>query len=265
MLKTKIEELDERNNRVESLLQTSETRNKQLNEIIVEKETKWQLFEQEGNALSKRQGDLEKLVRQQKKDIKEKTTEIGKLKESKEQLVKAIEEMQIVIRKYENDLSHSTQTIASLTAASQQTNDKFAKLELEISVKATELDSQRKALETATNDQNELKRYLLEMKNERDEYKRQLGEDASKFSENESTSTNMCDDYILDCACFISFRINFNSVYIYVYVFVYLPPDCVCGTGHDVEKREALLKATNKQLQDSLQRQMAEFTGRESR
>lgn len=35
--------------------------------------------------------------------------------------------------------------------------------------------------------------------------------------------------------------------------------------GRDVEQREAILKATSKQLQDSLQRQMSEFTIREER
>lgn len=185
-------ELEEKNNRLDqSQLSTQgEAKIKKLNEIIAEKDEKLLLFEREGNLLSKKQSELEKLLKQQKKDVKEKSAEISKLKESKEQLVKAIEEMQDVIRKNEGDLNNASKSISAITAVNQNANDKFAKLESEILMKSEEIISQRKSLESAWSENNELKRALVELKNERDDFKRQLGEGASRFVENESSSKN---------------------------------------------------------------------------
>jgi len=41
--------------------------------------------------LSKKQGEMEKLLRKSKADLKEKEAEVTKLKESKEQLIKAMQ------------------------------------------------------------------------------------------------------------------------------------------------------------------------------
>ena len=96
------------------------------------------------------------------------------------------------------------------------------KLEAEINTKNEEFASQRRALENTWNEINELKRIIAELKAERDDLRKRIGEGTSKVMETESSR-------------------------------------------RDIEQREAVLRATNKQLQDSLQRQMQESSQREDR
>ena len=214
----------EKNTRLEQLSSDGDlkTKMKKLQDTLAEKEERLSAFEVEGQSLSKKQGESEKLIRQLKKDLKERGEEVGKLKESKEQFVKAIEEMQEVIRKNEAEISNTGKSMAAMAAVNQASNEKMMRLEAEINARSEELVSQRKALEVAWSESNEAKRVLVEIRAERDEFKRQLGEGNSKFMETESSR-------------------------------------------RDVEQREAILKATSKQLQDSLQRQQSDFAAREER
>ena len=184
---TTVDEYSDKIN-INEILHSVEAKNKQLHEIMFDKDEKLRLIEQEGNVLAKKQGDLEKIVRQQKKEIKEKIAEISKLKDSKVQFLRAIEEMQSLIKKYESDIYISSQKLDAMTTANQHANDTCAKLEMEALIRIEQFEIQGKALENALNDQSELKRCVLELKNERDDFKRKLGEDASKFFENESSS-----------------------------------------------------------------------------
>lgn len=214
----------EKNSRLEQLSSEGDLKPKlkKLQDLLAEKDEKLSAFEVEGQGLSKKQGEYEKLIRQLKKDLKEKGEEVAKLKESKEQFVKAIEEMQEVIRKNEAEISNAAKSMAAVAAVNQASNEKMMRLEAEINARSEELVSQRKALEVAWSESNEAKRVLVEVRAERDELKRQLGEGNSKFMETESSR-------------------------------------------RDVEQREAILKATSKQLQDSLQRQQSDFAAREER
>ena len=165
---------------------------------------------------------MEKEVLKTKTIIKEKEQEIMKLKDSREQLMKAIEEMQELVRKNESEASNATKSLNAMQAVSHASTDKLAKLEGELAAKLGEIASQKTALETAWSDNGELKRALAELKADRDDLRKQLGEGNSKVIETESSR-------------------------------------------RDVEQREAVLRATNKQLQDSLQRQMQEANTREER
>ena len=224
---------------LESDLSSSETRYKELqtsssSDIELKKQyTKLQeaskndkeklaAFEHEGQILAKKQSDMEREVRKTKATVKEKETEIAKLKDSREQLMKAIEEMQELVRKNESEASNATKSLNAMQAVSHASTDKLAKLEGELAAKLGEIASQRTALETAWSDNGELKRALAELKADRDDLRKQLGEGNSKVIETESSR-------------------------------------------RDVEQREAVLRATNKQLQDSLQRQMQEANTREER
>lgn len=214
----------EKNKHLEQLSSDGDLKSKlkKLQDVLTEKEERLNAFEVEGQGLSKKQGENEKLIRQLKKDLKERGDEVGKLKESKEQFVKAIEEMQEVIRKNEAEINNTSKSMAAMAAVNQASNEKMMRLEAEINSRSEELVSQRKALEVAWSESNEAKRVLVEVRAERDELKRQLGEGNSKFMETESSR-------------------------------------------RDVEQREAILKATSKQLQDSLQRQQSDFSTREER
>lgn len=162
------------------------------------------------------------MVRNTKKEVRDKETEIVKLKESKEQLVKTIEEMQDHMKRNESEASSASKSLSAMQAVSQASTDKLMKLEAEIAGKIDELASQRRALEAAWGDNTDLKRAVAELRAERDDFKRQIGEGTSRVMETESSR-------------------------------------------RDIEQREAVLRATNKQLQDSLQRQMNEASGREER
>ena len=191
-------------------------------ELMKEKEGRLAAFEQEGQNLSKKQSEMEKIVRTTKADVKKRDTEIAKLKESKEQLVKAIEEMQDLVRKNELEASNAIKSLSAMQAVSQASTDKLSRLEGDIVSKSEELGSQRRAMEAAWADSNETKRLVAELRADRDDLRRQIGLGTSKVMETESSR-------------------------------------------RDIEQREAVLRATNKQLQDSLQRQMQESGLREER
>ena len=109
-----------------------------------------------------------------------------------------------------------------MQAVSQASTDKLIKLEAELNQKNEEFNSQRRALENAWNEVNELKRMIAELKADRDDLRKRIGEGTSRVMETESSR-------------------------------------------RDIEQREAVLRATSKQLQDNLQRQMAESIVREDR
>lgn len=191
-------------------------------ETLKEKQSQLALYEQEGQNLSKKQGEMEKTVRKTKSELKEKDNEIQKLKESKEQLMKALQEVQELLKKQETEVNNTSKNYNAMQAVSQATSDKLSKLETELNTKSDELSSQKRALENAWAESNELKRLVAELKADRDDLRRQIGLGTSKVMETESSR-------------------------------------------RDVEQREAVLRATSKQLQDSLQRQMQEASAREQR
>ena len=191
-------------------------------DLLKEQNERLAAFQQEGQSLAKKQGEMEKLVRKGKSDLKEKETEITKLKESKDQLIKAMQELQDLLKKHETDANNSSKSLTAMQAVSQASAEKLAKLEAEINSRSDELASQRRALENAWNENNELKRSIAELKADRDDLRRQLGEGTSRVMETESSR-------------------------------------------RDIEQREAVLRATSKQLQESLQRQMQEAAIREER
>eukprot|EP01038_Epipyxis_sp_PR26KG_P007097 gene7097-9683_t len=193
-----------------------------LQELNKEKDERLASFAIEGQNLAKKQGEMEKLLKKSKNEIKEKELEIAKLKESKEQLLKAIEELQELLRKHENETNNASKSLSAMQAVSQASSEKLSRLEAEINSKSDELASQRRALENSWNEINELKRSNAELRADRDDLKRQIGEGTSKVMETESSR-------------------------------------------RDIEQREAVLRATNKQMQDTLQQKMQESNIREER
>jgi hypothetical protein len=191
-------------------------------EELIEKTAKLAAFENEGQLLAKKQSDMEKTIRKGRNELKDKENEIAKLKESKEQLVKAIEQTQEVLRKHEQDSIYNAKTLQAMQAVSVASTDKISKVEAELSSKAEELQTQRKALETAWADNSELKKLVSELKAEKDDLKKQLGLGTSRVLETESSR-------------------------------------------RDVEQREAVLRATSKQLEETLRQQMLESNLREER
>jgi hypothetical protein len=191
-------------------------------EILKERDIRLAGFEEEGRSLAKKQSEMEKNVRKTKQELREKENEIAKLKESKDQLMKAIEQTQDALKKNELEALNTSKTLIAMQAVSQASADKLSRLEADIGAKNEELNSQRRALENAWNDNNELKRVVAELKAERDDMKRQLGEGTSKALETETTR-------------------------------------------REIEQREAVLRATSRQLQESLQVQMKESASREER
>jgi chromosome segregation ATPase len=165
---------------------------------------------------------MEKTVRKLRQDIREKDAEIAKFKESKEQQDKLISSLEDSIKKKDLDLSNSQKNIIAIQAVSAASAEKILRLEAEIVDKTNEFAGQRRALENSYAECNELKKVLADLRCEKEELQRELGQGATRVVETESTR-------------------------------------------RDLEHREAILRATNKQLQDSLQRQMAEAVGREER
>lgn len=191
-----------------------------LQEQIAEKDGKLAAFENEGQQLAKKQSEMEKNIRKNRNEMKEKEAEIAKLKESKDQLVKAIEQTQDVLKKQETDNANNAKSLQAMQAVSAASADKISKLEAELSAKNDDLIGQRKALENCWAEINEYKKLVAELKGERDDLKKQLGEGTSRVLETESSR-------------------------------------------RDVEQREAVLRATSKQLEDSLRQQMQEKNVRE--
>ncbi|CAE7668679.1 LAMB1, partial [Symbiodinium microadriaticum] len=195
-----------------------------LQEDVREKDASLAAFRVEGQALAKKQvlmhsphvsvlmtlslqSDMEKNVRNSRKEVREKEAEIAKLKEVRDQYVKTIEEMQDVIRQNEAAAVSSQKQMSVMQAVSQASQDKITKLEADIQSMAEEIASQRRAMESAWNENSELKRKVTDLKAEKEDLRGQLGMGASKANETES------------------FR-------------------------RDLEQREAILRATNKQLQE---------------
>jgi chromosome segregation ATPase len=193
-----------------------------LQDSVKEKHEQLAEFQSEGQILAKKQSDMEKGLRKKNGELKEKDKEIDGLKESKIQLNKAIEEMSELVRKHENESSVSLKSLNAMQAVSQASSDKVSKIEIELNTKHDEIVNQKRALETSWAECNELKRSVQELKAERDDLRKQIGEGTSNMRETESSR-------------------------------------------RDIEQREAVLRATSKQLQESLQRQMQESSGREER
>eukprot|EP01031_Cornospumella_fuschlensis_P031995 gene31995-38687_t len=193
-----------------------------LLEQVSEQAKRLHAFETEGQQLAKKQSEMEKTVRKSKQEIKEKEQEIAKLKESKEQLVKAIEQTQDALKKAEAEAAGHQKSLQAMNAVSQASTDKINKLEQEVQSRLEEISSQKKALESAWGDNNELKKVIIELKAERDDLKKQLGEGTSKVMETESNK-------------------------------------------RDIEQREAVLRATSRQLEETLKQAMADHNQREER
>ena len=193
-----------------------------LNDLIRERDVRLLAFEEEGRSLAKKQSEMEKNVRKCKQELREKENEVTKLKENREQLIKTIEQTQEVLKKNELEALNTSKTLSAMQAVSQASTEKLSRLEADISSKCEELSSQRRALEIAWNENNELKRVIAELKAERDDMKRQLGEGTSKVLETETSR-------------------------------------------REIEQREAVLRATSRQLQESLQSQMKDSSFREER
>jgi chromosome segregation ATPase len=187
-----------------------------------EKDRRLQAYDQEGQALARKQGDMEKLVRRSKTELREREAEVAKLKDGREQLVKTIEEMQEIIRLRDSDSTTTSKSISAMQAVSQASMDRLAKLEAELSGKAEEILNQKRALDSAWGEIAELKRSSAEVRAERDDVKKHTGQRDGRLAELEAA-------------------------------------------GRALEQREAVLRATNAQLQDSLQRQMRDSAGREDR
>lgn len=224
-LQAEISEKDKLQRKMQSSVVAEDELRRQLaaaEESVNKSNERLAAFEKEGQHLAKKQSEMEKVVRKSKADLREKDAEITKLKDSKEQLVKAIEQTQDVLKKHELDNANASKSLSAMQAVSQASSGKLMKLEAELASKAEEIASQKRALETSWADANELKRSIAEMKAERDELRRRIGEGTSRVMETESSR-------------------------------------------RDIEQREAVLRATNQQLQDSLQRQMQETVGREER
>jgi len=193
-----------------------------LKEQLEEKQKQLAAFEHEGQALAKKQSEMEKAVRKAKSDLREKDKETTKLNERIAQLSKTIEETQEALRKYENEASSASKSLSAMQAVSQASTDKMTKLEAEVKQKTEEIVSQKKALESAWMETKDLKKCTIELRAERDDLQRRVGEGNSLAKETET--------YRLDS-----------------------------------ERREAVLQATTKQLEESLNRHMQESAAREER
>jgi len=224
-LAAEIAEKDARSRQTQSNTAEEEENKKLLisyREQLKEQGERLAAFEKEGQSLARKQSEMEKVVRKSKGELRDKDNEIQKLKDSKEQLVKAIEQTQDVLKKHEMETANASKNLTAMQAVSQASTDKLVRLEAELTAKTEELASQRRALEAAWAEVTELKRNLTELKADRDDLRKRIGEGTSKAMETESSR-------------------------------------------RDIEKREAVLRATNSQLQDNLQRQMAEAAVREER
>lgn len=224
-LQAEIAEKDARSRQVQSNSAEEEENKKLLvryQEQLKEQGERLAAFEKEGQSLAKKQSEMEKVVRKSKLELKDKDAEIQKLKDSKEQLVKAIEQTQDVLKRHEADSNNASKSLSAMQAVSQASTEKLVRLEAELTSKTEEYASQRRALEGAWAEANELKRTITELKADRDDLRKRIGEGTSKVMETESSR-------------------------------------------RDIEQREAVLRATSKQLQDSLQRQMQESAAREER
>jgi predicted nucleic acid-binding Zn-ribbon protein len=73
----------------------------------------------------------------------------------------------------------------------QATSDKLARLESELAQKTDELASQRRALESSWQENSENKRVVAELRAERDDLKRQIGEGTSRVLETEHTKKDI--------------------------------------------------------------------------
>lgn len=163
-----------------------------LQENLRNSEEKLAAYEAEGRNLAKKQSEMEKSVRQSKQTMREKDTEISKLKESKEQLTKVVEQTQDALKKQEHDFHNQLKTLQAMQAVSTASADKLQRLEADLSAKVEELLSQKRALESAWTENNDLKRACSDLKVENDDLRRQLGEGTGKMQDIESTRRYIC-------------------------------------------------------------------------
>jgi chromosome segregation ATPase len=189
-LQTEVSEKDDRLRQLQSSLAMEGDVKKMLvlcQDEIREKDEKLKCFEIEGQNLSRKQGEMEKSLRNAKKEVREKEAEITRLVAAKDQLTKSLEEARNAIKKHEGDVNSASKTLSAMQAVSQSSADKIAKLESDLNAKVEELSSQRRALDASWTEISELKRTMAQLKAERDDLQKRIGEDTSKAIETETT------------------------------------------------------------------------------
>jgi predicted nucleic acid-binding Zn-ribbon protein len=234
---------------------TSDLR-KQLSKVqesLQEKEDSLAAFLIEGQGLAKKQSDMEKNVRKSRLEVKEKDAEIKKLKETKEEYVKTIEEMQEVIRANENNSNSTKKNMSGtiwfvlyiiyimLVRASG----------INIFICTTFYPPVMQAVSQAS--QDKLLKLETELAGKADELAIQRKALESSWTEISDLKKIISELKAEKDDLQNQIGAGANKVV------------ATESTRRDLEQREAILRATNKQLQDSLQRQMSESVAREER
>lgn len=193
-----------------------------LGQINQDFESKLLAYTTEGQNLSRKQSEMEKVVRKSRAELKEKDGEIAKLKESRDQLSKVVADTQELLRKHESESNNSNKSVITLQTVNTNLQDKIYKLEGEVTSRMEELTTQKRALEASWNEVTECKRAINDLRVEKEDLVARLGQGTDQVLANE-------------------------------------------GVKRDAEQREAILRATNEQLQDQLARYSEEASVRDER
>ncbi len=178
------------------------------------KQRQIQALQEEGKALAFKQGEMEKLVRKSRGELKGVEAERDRLQEERDALEAKAAALTELVKKKETENSGLQQSLAAVQAVNKASADKTSKLEQELGKAQEELASQRAALDKAWGEEKEMKRLVSQMT------ATTTTEHGTAGQEDEGKAVSQG----------------------------------LAGIKQDFEQREAVLTATNKQLQEALTR-----------
>lgn len=157
-----------------------------LQEQLAAQNARLVAFEQEGQALAKKQADMEKLVRRTKAEYKGRDTEIAELEKVKSSLEKVVAEQQAALKLKESSASNASKSLSALQAASQASADKLGRMQQELDSVTDELTATKAALAKAQEEAASQQQKLNTVTQEQALLKRQVDASQSEVLETDA-------------------------------------------------------------------------------
>jgi chromosome segregation ATPase len=157
-----------------------------LQEQLAAQNARLVAFEQEGQALAKKQADMEKLVRRTKAEYKGRDSEIAELEKVKSSLEKVVAEQQAALKLKESSASNASKSLSALQAASQASADKLGRMQQELDSVTDELAATKAALAKAQEEAASQQQKLNTVTQEQALLKRQVDASQSEVLETDA-------------------------------------------------------------------------------
>jgi len=175
---------------------------------------------EEGQKLAKKEGDLQKLIRDKNAKLEELEKDRNRVKKERDGLAELTKQLEGTVRQHRDQTSATSQSLAAMQAVSNASSNKLSAVENELRTAREAEKDLRTALDSAWAAEKEQKKLVHELRAENEDLQQRMGHKQEKETQDQESR-------------------------------------------RELEQREALLQASQRQLQDTLARQQHEASLRE--